>query len=244
MASEVMNAEKVLAIIPARSGSKGLPGKNLRMMHGKPLVAYPILSAKNSNCVDFVYCSTDSKEIADYAISYGADASYLRPSHLSDDYTTSVEVVRDALIHFANRGQEFTYVIMLEPTSPLTTSNDIDFAFQYLKNESEDFDSAISITKSISGHPDFTFFRDVKGRIEPYMGFPWHFRRRQDLSPAFFQTGSFYLSKVDALMSSSSFITSRTLGIVVPKVKAFEIDDKVDFIIVERIFSYLESQVD
>lgn len=240
----MIKSEKVLAIVPARSGSKGLPEKNLRIMHGKPLVAYPILSALNSKIVDFVYCSTDSSEIAEQAKSFGADVSYLRPSNLSDDYATSVDVIRDAIIHFANRGLSFEYVIMLEPTSPLTTSSDIDHGFHSLKNESINFDSAISICESLSGHPHFTFLRDDDGGIKPYMGFPWNFLRRQDLSSAYFQTGSFYISKVDKLMESGSFITSRTLGIIVPKVKSFEIDDLIDFIIVERIFSFLDSQVD
>lgn len=228
---------KVLAVITARSGSKGLPGKNLLSMHGRPLVAYPILAARNSVVVDLVYCSTDSDDIAKCASFYGADVSYRRPEALSQDHVPSVDVVKDTLDYFQSVGKLFEYVIVLEPTSPLTVSEDIDEALKSLHLCREDFDSVVSIAESVSGHPHFTFSREDNGRIVPHGQSPWRFLRRQELPSLYFQTGSFYISKVSTLLSNNSFITERTLGILVSKLKSYEIDDIIDFWIIERLMS-------
>ena len=231
----MIHSKKVLAIIPARFGSKGLPGKNLRLLGGKPLVSYPINTALNSKYVDHVYCSTDSSEIADLASEAGADTSYLRPKNLALDTTSSVEVVLDAIAFFESSALFFDFLVMLEPTSPMTEADDLDAALEILVNNESKFDNAISISESVSGHPHFTFRVSSENKINTFDGSEWTFRRRQDLEKLFFQTGSLYISKVESLKRNKSFITDRTLGFEVPKIKSFEIDDLIDFKILEML---------
>lgn len=227
----------VIAIVLARAGSKGLPKKNLREIEGVPLVCYPIRAAKFSSYVDFIYCSTNSFEIASVAKSEGANTSYIRPENLAEDETSSVDVVLDALEYFESVGNYFQYVIMLEPTSPLTESSDIDSALEMLHFNTQNKSSLISVAESISGHPQFTFIIDDTNSVFTLDGKPWKFRRRQDLNKLFYQTGTLYISEVKALKDFKSFISSSTIGFVVPKLKSFEVDDLIDFHILEMLFS-------
>ena len=231
----MIDNKKIIAIVPARAGSKGIKGKNLIKISGKPLVYYPINAALKSKYVDFVFCSTDSLEIAKISAKFGADVSILRKKKLSSDKAKSVDVLIDVIDFFEKRGKIFDYVVMIEPTSPLTQSFDIDDAIEKLHKGRKGFDSIISIASSISGHPHFTFCLSKSGRLRPFIKSKWKFLRRQDLKPYFFQTGSFYLSKITALKKNRSFISERTLGLEVPKWKSFEIDDYTDVIIIEAL---------
>jgi len=226
-----------MVVIPARSGSKGLPGKNLREIAGMPLVAFPILAAKKSRYVDFVFCSTDSPQIASIAREHGADTSYIRPISLAQDTTPSVDVVLDVIFHFESVKSNFDFVVMLEPTSPLTDSDDVDKAIERLIFSNPRFDSLITVSQSTVGHPHFTFSVMPDGKVLPVSPGKWSFKRRQDLEPLFFQTGTLYISNVQALKRNCSFICDKTLGHEVPKLKSFEIDDLIDFRIVELLIT-------
>lgn len=231
----MIDGRKIIAIVPARAGSKGIKRKNLAEIHGKPLVFYPINAALKSKYIDFVFCSTDSDEIAKLSARFGADVSYLRGKKLASDKAASADVLIDVINFFEERDKFFEYVVMIEPTSPLTQSFDIDEAIEKLHQGRRGFDSIISIAKSISGHPQFTFSLSKNGRVSPFDKSQWRFLRRQDLKPYFFQTGSFYLSKISALKKHRSFISERTMGLEVPKWKSFEIDDYTDLIIIEAL---------
>ena len=225
----------MLAVVPARSGSKGLPGKNLRHLEGMPLVSYPIRAALNSKFVDHVYCSTDSVEIASVAAQSGADAARLRPSELAKDETSSIEVVLDAISYFESQALSFDYLVMLEPTSPMTEAQDIDFALEALISQQDRFENLITVSESIAGHPQFTFKLESDKNLSTYNGSKWKFKRRQELDKLFFQTGSLYISEMQALKSNKSFISDKTMGLEVQKIKSFEIDDLIDFKIVEML---------
>lgn len=131
---------KTLAIIPARSGSKRLPGKNLKILHGKPLIAWTIEAALNSDSIDYVLVSTDSDEIRDIALKYGAEAPFLRPSNLSADETSSLAVIE----HACSLYPDFENIVLLQPTSPLRTSVHIDEAINLYFDKSAR--SVVSIT--------------------------------------------------------------------------------------------------
>jgi N-acylneuraminate cytidylyltransferase/CMP-N,N'-diacetyllegionaminic acid synthase len=236
----MIHSKNVLAVVPARSGSKGLPGKNLRHLNGMPLVSYPIRAAVNSKFVDHVYCSTDSEEIASVAAKSGADASRLRPSELAKDETSSIEVVLDAVSYFESQGLCFDYLVMLEPTSPMTEAQDIDFALESLISQQDRFENLITVSESIAGHPQFTFKLESDKSLSTYNGSKWKFKRRQELDKLFFQTGSLYISEMKALKLNKSFISARTMGFEVQKIQSFEIDDLIDFKIVEMLIQTKE----
>ena len=238
---KVIEDKSVLAVVPARFGSKGLPRKNLMPLAGQPLVAYPVKAALNSKYVDHVFCSTESKEIANLASIAGADITYSRPENLALDQTTSVEVLLDALNYFESVNKTFDFVLMLEPTSPMTDSTDIDLALEALMSGNGEFENLVSIAETIGGHPQFTFRVTEDGSLQPYDKLDWKFKRRQELEQLFFQTGSLYISEVSALKRNKSFISKKTLGFEVPKIKSFEIDDLIDFKIVEMLLLDLKN---
>lgn len=237
----MIDSKSVLAVIPARFGSKGLPKKNLMKLAGQPLVAYPVKAALNSKYVDHVFCSTDSREIANLASIAGADITYSRPENLALDQTPSVDVLLDTLNYFESLNKTYDLILMLEPTSPLTDSVDIDLALEALISRSGEFENLVSIAESIEGHPQFTFRVTGEGNLQPYDKLDWKFKRRQELEKLFFQTGSLYISEVTALKRNKSFISKKTLGFEVPKIKSFEIDDLIDFKIVEMLLLDLKN---
>ena len=120
--------KKILAMIPARSGSKGIIGKNIKKIGGKPLIAWPIEAAKSSKYIDKIIVSTDSDEIASVALKYGAEIPYLRPTDLAQDKSTTYSVIKNILSYYKKLNEIYDYFVLLEPTSPLTTPKDVDEA--------------------------------------------------------------------------------------------------------------------
>lgn len=228
---------RVLCVIPARGGSKSIPRKNLKNFYGKPLVAWPIQVAKSCLFVTKVVCSSDDDEILMIAKKFGAE-SRVRPPHLATDEAASPPVVLDVIDTLEKEGSFFDYVFMLEPTSPLTESEDLSSAFSLLYSKSDEFDSLVSIAQSISGHPDFTFAISQDLSLSSINQTKWQVKRRQDISPLYFIEGSLYLSKVASLKLTGSFVQKHTIGFEVPREKSFEIDDELDFQILEAIMNY------
>ena len=120
----------ILALIPARGGSKGIPRKNIKVLHGSPLIAYTIAAARNSRYIDDVVVTTDSDEIAKIARDYGASVPFMRPSELADDRSKTIDAVLHAVETLEDMGRTFDAVVLLQPTSPLRTSVDIDCSIE------------------------------------------------------------------------------------------------------------------
>jgi len=137
--------KSVIAIIPARAGSKGLPGKNIRPLCGKPLIAWSIESARGSRYVDEVLVSTDGDDIARVAEQFGAAVPFRRPNELATDSATTLSAVQHALEHYRRLGRAFDVVVLLEPTSPLREESDIDRMLERLSNGWQSFDAVISL---------------------------------------------------------------------------------------------------
>jgi len=237
----VIHKKKVLALITARAGSKGLSEKNIKLLIGKPLLAWPISAAKKSRYVDRVVLSTDSEKFADIAKKYGADVPFIRLSELATDLASSSSVVEHALMWlWKNEQQLYDYVVLLEPTSPLTDNNDIDKALEKLFRNDSTADSIVGVCKVEAKHPKFLYAINKFDLLVPYMqSEKQHHIRRQDLNDLYFLEGSLYVSKVDAFLANKSFYHEKTLPYLVPKWKAFEIDDIVDFYCVEAILKNL-----
>jgi N-acylneuraminate cytidylyltransferase/CMP-N,N'-diacetyllegionaminic acid synthase len=237
----MIEGKSVLAIIPARGGSKGLPRKNIVSLCGKPLIAWPIQAAKQSAYVDKVVVSTDDSEIADMARQEGAEVPFLRPSELATDTATSISVIEHVIDFLSGQGDQFDYCVFLEPTSPLTEADDVNKALHTLNLKREIADAIVGVSRVISSHPVFDVTIDSNGLIRPFLanGFSSP-TRRQDLNKLYFFEGSLYISDTAVLLKQERFYHERTLAYVVPKWKAFEIDDIVDFICVEAIMKNME----
>jgi N-acylneuraminate cytidylyltransferase/CMP-N,N'-diacetyllegionaminic acid synthase len=232
----VYKDKTVLAVIPARSGSKGLVSKNLRVLRGKKLVGWPIEAAIKSGICDKIICSTDSEEVSSIAISYGAEVPFIRPHHLSKDESPTSDALLHAIEFFEKLNEQFDYILLLEPTSPMTTSEDIISGLDLLISNSENSDSLVSVTPNLSGHPDFTFKIDfennhlVKDEIDK-----WSPKRRQDVENLYCLDGSIYISNIETFKNRKSFVHERTIGMEFPKWKSYEVDDELDLIVIEAI---------
>lgn len=235
----MIDGRRVLAIVPARAGSKGLPGKNVKPLHGKPLLAWPILAALGSAHVDRVIISTDSQDFADIAAAYGADVPFLRPADLASDTAPSIGFILHALDTLEAAGDAYHYVAILEPTSPLTEAADIDAALEQLDaGAAAGAESIVGVTHMETVHPAYCVTRDASGTIAPYGSASFDkLPRRQDLDPVFALDGTLYISTVAAARARQSFCHEATLGYVTERHKAFEVDDIVDFWCIEAIMA-------
>ncbi len=223
-----------IGIIPARAGSKGLPGKNARMLCGKPLIAWTIEKALRSGLLDVVAVSTDGPEIAEISRAAGAEVPFLRPSELATDTASTYDVIRHALKHYAPR--EFDYTVLLEPTSPLREDDDIDRVLQALDQSREDFDSIVSLGQ-VHEHPSIMKKLDGKA-IRPYVENLAMAGRRQDADAAWFPYGVAYAAKTDVLLAENTFYTRRCMGFPIQRYQNYEIDDLQDFLCVEAVMRH------
>jgi CMP-N,N'-diacetyllegionaminic acid synthase len=230
--------KRVLAVVPARRGSKGLPLKNIRPLHGKPLLAWPIAAARASRYVDRVVISTDDAEFAEIARQAGADAPFLRPAELANDTAPSYAFIEHAIDSLSAAADVYEYFVLLEPTSPLTEASDIDAALEALDAQREDADAIVGVTPIVNTHPAFAVRLDDGGLIRPYSAPSFaEMPRRQDIAPLYCPDGTLYISKIDALRRERGFYHARTLPYVTPRYKSFEVDDLVDFICIEALFA-------
>lgn len=236
---------RVLAVVPARSGSKGLPGKNIRELDGKPLLAWPIAAARGSRYVDRTIVSTDSSEYAQIAVEHGAEAPFLRPAALADDTTPSIDFILHAVDALEAVGDRYTYLVLLEPTSPLTEAADVDAALEQLAAAKGLADAIVGVSPMETNHPAFAVRRDETGRIAPLMSETFgSLPRRQDLKPVFALDGSLYISTIEALRRERGFAHGRTLGYVTDRFKSLEVDDLVDFICIEALVAHRNAAKD
>ncbi len=226
-----------LAIIPARGGSKGLPGKNIKVLSGKPLISWSIDAGLKSKYLDEIMVSTDSEEISVIARKYGAIVPFLRPSSLSSDTATSFDAINHTIDFYRIELQkEFDYIVLLEPTSPLRKYDDIDNAIEQLFNSTAD--SIVGISKTEDQNPAFLIEKNEKNYIFGYEDKDMKPLRRQDIKDVYFFEGTIYISKIDILLEKKTFYHDNTIGYEVPKYKSLEIDDMDDFIMVEAIMKY------
>lgn len=235
----MIDGKRVLAIVPARKGSKGLPLKNIRPLGGRPLLAWPIAAARASAHVDRVIISTDDQGFADIAVAHGAEAPFLRPAEMASDTAPSIDFILHAVDTLAEAGDVFDYVVLLEPTSPLTEGADVDAALAQLV--ATDADAIVGVSKLEATHPAFAVRRAADGAITPYAAASFgEMPRRQDIEPLFVLDGTLYASTVAALRRERGFCHTRTLGYETARHKAHEVDDLVDFICIEAIASNLD----
>lgn len=229
-----MRTPRVLALIPARGGSKGLPGKNLRPLAGKPLVAWSVEQALATPEITRVVVSTDDPGIAEVARAAGADVPFLRPADLSGDEAPTSGAVIHALDHLAARGEEFDAILLLEPTSPLRKAGDLSRAIATLVEGWERSDSVVSLGEIHTDSPYLAKVVTPDGYVAPLLP-PTGTTRRQDLPVAYFPYGVAYLTKVSTFRATRAFYHANSRPIFVERWQNFEVDDAIDFICVEAI---------
>lgn len=226
--------KKILAVITAREGSKGLPGKNIRMLNGKPLIAWTVDQAKNSRYVDKIFVSTDGMEIADVCEEHGIGVPELRPGELAEDTTSSVEVLVYTINLLKNKGEEFDYLILLEPTSPLRSDSDIDRMIETAVNHPE-ADGVISVGKVHLEHPSIIKKVNENGFLAPYdKNLVSHYQRQLE-DNAFFPYGAGYLVRIDRFMETNAIYMNCMLPYYIERWQNYEIDDLYDFNCIETI---------
>lgn len=235
----MIGGKMVLAVVPARRGSKGLPLKNIRPLGGKPLLAWPIEAARKSRYVDRVLISTEDAEFAAIAQAAGADAPFLRPVEFASDTAPSIDFLLHALDTLAASGAHYDYLALLEPTSPLTEASDIDAALETLDESRDEAESIVGVTALTASHPAFAVNITAGGLIQPYSAPSFgQMPRRQDIPPLYSLDGSLYISTTTALRRELGFYHQKTLPYITPRWKSFEVDDLVDFICIEAILAH------
>lgn len=222
-----MGKEQVLALIPARGGSKGIPGKNIKELAGKPLIAYTIEAARSCLCLDDVLVSTDSEEIAETARKFGAWVPFLRPEKLANDTAKTIDAVLYTLHRLAKEGKEYEYVVLLQPTSPLRSGEDIEGAIKLALETGEDVVAVSGVTDS----PILMRTCDDRGRLTPLLSGSSTVRR-QDMQVYYRVNGSIYVNKVSSLTEETS-LNDNPIGYVMPRERSVDIDESVDFAVAE-----------
>ena len=238
----MINGKSVIAIIPARSGSKGLPGKNIKDLCGKPLIAWSIESGLASKYIDTVVVSTDSPVIADIAQQFGAAAPFLRPSTLSTDEAKSFDAIKHTLDYYDQElGKSFFYTVLLEPTSPIREKDDIDLMLEKLDKLGKDYDSIVSIGE-VHSHPGLMKMI-INHRIVPYSNIHPVNERRQDYEKLYNPFGTALVLKTKTLLKEETFYPIRTTHYILKRHQCFEIDDIYDFLTVEAILQNLKKTI-
>ena len=230
--------KKILCVITARSGSKGLKNKNILKLGNKPLVYWPLKAAKMSKLIDDIYLSTDSNKIMNVAKQLKLPIRPLRTSLLSKDTTSSVDVVISVIDLLKKENIFFDYIILLEPTSPFTSSKDIDESIKKIINNKK-ANALVTITENIISHPVFNFKLLKNNFLNSYNTKPYSPIRRQDLNKLYYIEGSIYISKIASLYKTKNFCNNRTIGMIMPKYKSIEIDDYIDLLFARTIYKNL-----
>lgn len=225
---------KTVAVILARGGSKGLPGKNIKKLNGKPLLAWTIEQAKASEFLDEIFVSTDSLEIAAVSEEYGVRISELRPAKLAMDDTSSTDVLKYVIDYLQERGKRFDYLILLEPTSPLRKQDDIDNMIR-LAVDNRERDGVISVGKIHTEHPMIVKKISEQGNIIPYNEGIETVYQRQQHDEAYFPYGVGYLIKVSIFKETKSIYTDNVIPYYIERWQNYEIDDSYDFYCIETI---------
>lgn len=219
---------RVVGLVPARGGSKGIPRKNARLLAGRPLLAYTADAAAQARGLSRVILSTEDPEIAELGRSCGLEVPFVRPAELARDDTPMLSVVEHALRWLEEHGERFDAVCLLQPTHPLRRPEDIDACVALLETKAGD--AVITIDDvPLEFNPHFVYFRSEVGELYVATGEAERSARRQDLPPAFRREGSVYVTRRDVVMQQGSLYGRRLLGVHVDRTRSVNLDTEEDW---------------
>jgi CMP-N,N'-diacetyllegionaminic acid synthase len=223
----VTNGKRVLAIIPARGGSKGLPGKNMKEICGRPLIAWSIAQAKDCKHIHRIVVSTDDDQIAKLASGYGAEVPFMRPVELSSDTASTIDVIVHALCWFKKyEHYRPEYVLLLQPTSPLRSGKDINGVVRTLMDKGAR--AVVSVCET-DHHPWWSNVLPASGSMKDFLRLEILNKRRQEL-PVFYRlNGAIYFAEVGYLHEFNGFFGPDTFAYEMPRDRSIDIDSAVDF---------------
>ncbi len=219
---------KVLAIIPARSGSKGVINKNIKSLDGHPLISYTISQAKKSKLISKTIVSTDSKKISEIAESYGAQAPFIRPKELSQDHSLTYDVVKHCIDFFNKQNDTYDIIVLLQPTTPLRPFKVIDKAIEMLLNDNS-INSVVSVVDVEGNHPNR--MKIIKnGKLINYVnqGFE-DMRPRKELPKVYIRSGAIYAIRCKNFISEKSLVSKDCAPIIMKYEDTINIDNLSDF---------------
>jgi CMP-N,N'-diacetyllegionaminic acid synthase len=218
----------VLGLVPARGGSKGIPRKNVRLLAGRPLLAYTAEAASQATRLDRVILSSEDDEIADVGRQCGLEVPFRRPPELASDDTPTLAVVRHALDWLEERGAIIDAVCLLQPTNPLRNGSDIDACIELCERSGAD--AVVTILPLPPEHnPHWVYFRSTEGELRLATGEQSPIPRRQDLPPAFHRDGSIYVTRCDVVRSQNSLYGRRLVGYPMESSRSVNLDTPEDW---------------
>lgn len=222
---------KNLAIIPARSGSKGLKDKNIKELNGKPLIAYSIQAALESNLFDTIYLSTDSENYANVGKAYGAKVPFLRPEELASDTASSWDVVRCALKQYESIGKKFDTVTLLQPTSPLRTKEDIIEGYKLYQEKRA---TAVVGVCEVEHSPLWCNTLPESKKMDDFIK-PENDKRRQDLDTYYRINGALYIVDSNRIRETDQIYKKDCYAFIMEQSHSIDIDTQLDFEIAQII---------
>lgn len=223
------DGKKILGIIPARGGSKGVPRKNIRNLAGKPLIAWTIETAKESRYIDTCIVSTEDEEIKTVSEAWGGYCPFLRPEDLAQDDTPSVDVV----LHVIDEMPDYDYIVLLQTTSPLRSTEDIDECIKFcFQHESK---SCVSVTEA-ERSPFYMYKIDEDAVMHSILDVDYDsMYQRQKLPKVYQLNGAVYVVDVNFVRKYKRLLGCGMTGYIMPQERSHDIDSVMDFMIVERI---------
>lgn len=227
-------AKRIIAIIPARSGSKGLPNKNIRSLNGKPLIAYSIEAAKESGIFDEIFLSTDSQEYADIAVQYGANVPFLRSDNLATANASTWDCVIEAIENYQKGGKNYDIFVLLQPTSPLRTAQDIAAAVELMI--AKNADSVVSVSEA--DHSPLWYntlpeSKSLNGFLRPEI----MTKNRQQLPTYYRVNGAIYIVSTAYFSRTQNIYDGNSFAYIMPRRNSIDIDNLLGFSIAEYLIS-------
>ncbi len=224
---------EVLAIVPARGGSRGIPNKNIALVGGQPLIYWTIAAARAAASIQRIVVSTDSPAIAEVARRCGAETPFLRPPELAQDDTPGLAPILHAIRWLAeHEGYRPEWVICLQPTSPLRTAGDIEAAVELARRKRAD---AVVSVAPLGHHPYWIKQVDEEGRLHDFLTGDHPSDRRQDAPPVYVLNGAIYLARRDVLLERETWYTGQTYACVMPLERSLDVDTPWDLHLADLI---------